>query len=265
MRKNILNKLLIVFCVAAVFGCKAKKQLVVRKPDSAVAVKPTVNPMLAKLEAIRSKQVTFNTFSGRAKTKLNIDGKSNDVTLNIRIQHGKKIWVSITALLGIEVARALITPDSIMVINRLQSVYFKKPFSFIHTYAGKQANYQTVESLLVGNAIAELLNENSKVEKSATGNTTINGSLQTLVYNLLVGPDMKVTKTSFANQAARQSLQVTNSQFINADNKIIPSQINIVSVVQNKSLEAELQYNRTEFNQVLEYPFSIPERFEPAN
>jgi hypothetical protein len=76
---------------------------------------------------------------------------------------------------------------------------------------------------------------------------------------------MKVTKTSFANQAARQSLQVTNSQFINADNKIIPSQINIVSVVQNKSLEAELQYNRTEFNQVLEYPFSIPERFEPAN
>ena len=264
MRKNILNKLLIVFCIAAIFGCKAKKQVIVRKADS-VAVKPTVNPALAKLEAIRSKQVTFNTFSGRAKTKLNIDGKSNDVTLNIRIQKGKKIWVSITALLGIEVARALITPDSVLVVNKLQSVYLKKPFSFIHTYAGKQANYETVESLLVGNAIKELLNENGKVETSASGNTTINGNLQNLVYNLLVGPDMKVTKTSFANAAARQSLQVTNSQFIDAEGRIVPSQINIVSNVQNRSIEAELQYNRTEFNRVLEYPFSIPGGFEPAN
>lgn len=264
MRRNILNKLLVVFCIAAIFGCKAKKQVIVRKADSAVTA-PTVNAALAKIQAIRSKQTNFNTFSGRAKTKLNIDGKSNDVTLNVRIQHGKKIWVSITALLGIEVARALITPDSILVINRLQSVYFKKPFSFIHTYAGKQANYQTVESLLVGNAIAELLNENSKIETAANGNTTINGSLQSLVYNLLVGPDMKVTKTSFANAAARQSLQVTNSQFVQADNRIIPSQINITSNVQNKSIQAELQYNRTEFDRVLEYPFSIPGGFEPAN
>jgi hypothetical protein len=264
MRRSILNKVLVVFCIAAIFGCKAKKQVIVRKADSAATV-PTVNVALAKIQAIRSKQTNFNTFSGRAKTKLNIDGKSNDVTLNVRIQHGKKIWVSITALLGIEVARALITPDSILVINRLQSVYFKKPFSFIHSYAGKQANYQTVESLLVGNAIAELLNENSKVETAANGNTTINGSLQSLVYNLLVGPDMKVTKTSFANSVARQSLQVTNSQFVQADNRIIPSQINITSNVQNKSIQAELQYNRTEFDRVLEYPFSIPGGFEPAN
>jgi hypothetical protein len=265
MRRNILNKLLIVFCVAAIFGCKAKKQLVVRKADSVAAVKPAVNPALAKIAAIKSKQVVFNTFSGRAKTKLTLDGKSNDVTLNIRIQHGKKIWVSVTALLGIEVARALITPDSIQIINRIQGVYIKKPFSYVYTYANREVNYLTVESLLVGNAINELLNENSKIETAVNGNTTISGSLQNLVYNLLVGSDFKVTRTSFANAAARQSLQVTNGQFIQADNRIIPSQISINSVVQNKSVQAELEYNRTEFNQVLDYQFSIPARFEPAN
>jgi hypothetical protein len=265
MRRNILNKLLIIFCVAALFGCKAKKQLVVRKADSAVAVKPAVNPALAKIAAIKSKQVVFNTFSGRAKTKLTLDGKSNDVTLNIRIQHGKKIWVSVTALLGIEVARALITPDSIQIINRIQGVYIKKPFSYVYTYANREVNYLTVESLLVGNAINELLNENSKIETAVNGNTTISGNLQNLVYNLLVGSDFKVTRTSFANAAARQSLQVTNGQFIQADNRIIPSQISINSVVQNKSVQAELEYNRTEFNQVLDYQFSIPARFEPAN
>ncbi|WP_345953545.1 DUF4292 domain-containing protein [Mucilaginibacter sp. PAMB04168] len=264
MRRNMLNKLLLTLCLAALFGCKAKKQLVVRKADSTVTAK-AVNPMLARLEAIRSKQTVFNTFSGRAKTKLTIDGKSNDVTLNIRIQHGKKIWVSITALLGIEVARAQITPDSVVVVNRLQRVYLKKPFSYINNYASRQVNYQTVESLLVGNAINELLSENGKIESAPGGGITITGNLNEIAYRLLVGIDSKVTQTSFANAPARQSLQVTNSQFIQADNKIIPSQINILSNVRDKSIEASLQYNRTEFNQPLEYPFSIPDGFEPAN
>jgi len=264
----MLNKLLIVFCIAAVFGCKAKKQLVVRKADSAVTA-PVENSALAvaraRVAAIKAKQVAFNTFSGRAKTRLNIDGKSNDVTMNIRIQHGKKIWVSITALLGIEVARALITPDSILVVNRLQGVYLKKPFTYIQAYSGKQVNYQAVESLLVGNAINELLNDDNKIVTTPDSSTTLSGNLQGLAYRLLAGIDSKVTRTYFANAAARQSLQVINSQFIQADNRIIPSQINIISHVQSKSIQAELQYNRTEFNQVLEYPFSIPERFEPAN
>lgn len=265
MRRNILNKLLIVLSVVALFGCKAKKQLVVRKADSTVTVAPTVNPALAKIAAVKEKQVAFNTFSGRAKTKLSIDGKSNDVTLNIRIQHTKKIWVSITAILGVEVARALITPDSIMVVNRLQGVYLKKPFSYIYNYASRQVNYQTVESLLVGNPIPELLNGNSKVTTGANGNTILSGNLQSIIYSLLIGPDYKVTQTSLTNASAGQSLQVSNSQFIQADKWIIPSQINITSTVKSRNIQAELQYNRTEFNQPLEYPFTIPDRFSPAN
>lgn len=267
MRKNILNKVLIVLSVAALYSCKAKKQLVTRTADSSATTVTTkaANPVVAKIDAIRAKQTTFTTFSGRAKTKLTIDGKSNDVTLNIRIQKGKKIWVSITALLGLEVARALITPDSIQVVNKFQSVYMKKPFSFIYNYASRQVNYQTVETLLVGNAINELLGENGQLQNGANGNSTINGNLQGLVYSLLIGPDQKVTQTSLTNAAARQSLQVGNSQFIEADNRIIPSHISITSAVANKNIQAELEYNRTEFNRPLDFPFSIPSGFSPAN
>ncbi|HTK20297.1 MAG TPA: DUF4292 domain-containing protein, partial [Mucilaginibacter sp.] len=116
MRRNTLNRLLVV-CICGsltVFGCKAKKQAVIAsKPVTTVPDKS-----LSKLDAIRSSQLSYNTFSGKAKTKLDINGSSNDVTLNIRIQKGKKIWVSVTAIAGIEVARALITPDSLLVINK---------------------------------------------------------------------------------------------------------------------------------------------------
>src|ERR1700733_14953394 len=116
MRRNISNKLLFLCCALAIVSCKAKKQLAATQGPSVtnpVVVKPVVS---SKLAEIKKNQADFTTFSGRAKTKLDINGNSNNVTLNIRIQKGQKIWVSITAIAGIEVARALITPDSLLVI-----------------------------------------------------------------------------------------------------------------------------------------------------
>ncbi|QJD96724.1 DUF4292 domain-containing protein [Mucilaginibacter robiniae] len=263
MKRNILNKLLIAACVVGMWGCKAKKQLVSR--PAAAPVTTAENSKVAKINAIRSRQVSYNTFSGKAKTKLNIDGKSNDVTLNIRIQHGQKIWVSITALIGIEVARAVITPDSIQVVNRLQSVYLKKPFSYIYTYASRQVNFNTVESLLVGNAIPELLNANASLEPTANGGLTIKGNLQGLLYSLMLGSDLKVNQTSLANQAANQSLQVSNSEFIQVTDRVMPSQIGIKSTVGRNNIQADLHYSRADFDQTLEYPFNIPDGYSPAH
>ncbi|HMG10245.1 MAG TPA: DUF4292 domain-containing protein [Mucilaginibacter sp.] len=261
MKKNILNKLLIACCLLAMVSCKARKHVIVsRKADS--AAKPLDN-VSSKLDAIRAKQVSFNTFAGRARTRLDINGNSNDVTLNIRIERDKKIWVSITAILGVEAARALITPDSILLINRLQGVYLRKPFSYVYKYASNQVNYKTLESLLIGNAIPELLNEKADVV-NADGNTTLSGSLQDLLYKLIVGADLKVTQTNLSNQNEGQSLQVVNNTFIQATNRIMPSEIDIASVVKDKKIQVNLHYTKADYDVQQEYPFSIPASYEAA-
>src|ERR1017187_7742142 len=130
------------------FSCKARKQLVVKQVPIDSTIKP-VDDKKIKLNAIQAGQTIFNSFSGKARTMLDINGNINDVTLNIRVKRDQKIWISITAIAGIEAARVLITPDSILIINRLQSVYVKQPFSYINTVAGNQVNYKTIESLLV--------------------------------------------------------------------------------------------------------------------
>jgi hypothetical protein len=262
---NSYIKLIAICCLLFVFSCKSRKQMLVKRvgADSAVAVK-TVDTKVAKLTAIRANQTNFSTFSGKAKTKLDISGSSNDVTLNIRIQKDKKIWVSVTAIAGIEVARAVITPDSIMLINRLQSLYVRKPFSYINKFAGKQVNYKTLESLLIGNAIPELLTEDSEF-LSSNGNTTLTGNLNDVVYKLILGPDMKATQTNLGNQSAAQTLQVTNSAFIQATNRVMPSQIDMASVVKDKKIQVNLHYTKADFDQPQEYPFSIPSRYQPAD
>ncbi|MES2266435.1 MAG: DUF4292 domain-containing protein [Bacteroidota bacterium] len=266
MRRNILNKIAVVFCLVALVACKSKKLVVVNRPTSAVdsAALNKENSIKARLAAIRSKQVSFNTFSGKAKTKLDINGNSNDVTLNIRVARDQKIWISVTAIIGIEVARAQITPDSIIVVNRLQSVYLKKPFSYVYTYASRQINFKTIQSLLVGNAMPELLNPAADFQTEGS-NTVLSGTLEDLLYKLLLGPDMKVTQTNLNNKFGGPSLQVVNSVFIQADNRVIPSQIDISSAAGDKKIKVNLRYTQAEFDKVLEYPFSIPKSYEPAN
>ncbi|RYG21494.1 MAG: DUF4292 domain-containing protein, partial [Chitinophagaceae bacterium] len=60
-----------------------------------------------------------------------VNGNENNVTMLIRIEKDKKIWVSVTAIAGIEVARAVITPDSLLLRDNLNKTYARKPFSYI--------------------------------------------------------------------------------------------------------------------------------------
>ena len=118
-------------------------------------------------------------------------------------------------------------------------------------YAGKEGTYSTwhVED-------ADF--------SSANGNTTLTGNLSEVLFKLILGPDMKATQTNLSNQAAAQTLQVTNSAFIQAANRVMPSQIDIASVVKDKKIQVNLHYTKTDFDLPLEFPFSIPSRYEPA-
>ena len=262
---SYLNMLLLC-CLLVIVSCKAKKQLAVNKPvvKDSIRTKGPDNTKADKLLAIKAAQSYFNTFSGRARTKLDINGNTNDVTLNIRIKSGQKIWVSITAIAGIEVARALITPDSILLMNKLQSLYVRQPFSYVYKFTGSQVNYKTVESLLFGNIMPELINRNADIQ-TAGDNTNISGTLQALVYKVMLNPAMKASQSNISNQAEQQSLQVNNSAFMQSGSKLVPSQIDISSMAKDQKIQVNLHYTKIDFDQPLEYPFSIPARYSPAN
>lgn len=260
MKENTFNKLLIVCCLLAMLGCHTRKKLL--KNPSAPVTTTTANTIEDKLNAIKAQQVNFNTFSGKAKTTLNINGDSHDVTLNIRINNNKEIWVSVTALLGIEAARAVITPDSILVLNKLQGLYVKKPFSYVYAFTNKQVDYAMLQALFTGNAIPKLLNDSVKYTAS-DDSVKLDGQLGNLVYQLLLGNGLKVARTHLVNDAESQSLQVSNS-FIVQNNQEVPSQIDIVSVAKSNKIEVNLHFVRVDYNQPQDYPFTIPASYQPA-
>jgi len=149
-------------------------------------------------------------------------------------------------------------------VRRLAGMTFLMIFSLISFRTEFcDFHYKTLESLLVGNVIPELVNENADL-KAGKDTTVLSGSLQELVYKVIIGADLKVDQTTLGNQSAGQSLQVANGAFILAANRAVPSQIDIASTAKNQKILINLHYIKVDFDQPQDYPFSIPSRYEPA-
>ncbi len=240
--------------LSLVIACKTKKNV-----SETIGVKETKEAKLS-LSNIIAKQANFKTFATKAKTTLNIDDKSNDVTLNIRIKKDEVIWVSITYFAGLEIARALITPDSIKIINRVQNQYSRKPFSFIHDYANKQIDFKTLQAIIIGNSIPFATTPQANITKE-NNETVLAGISEGLAYRSVFNTNYKVVKTSLADNGAQQNLELAYNTFENFSGINVPSIVKINSKAKQNKIQIDMEYSKTEFNTMQEFPFSVSKKF----
>jgi hypothetical protein len=260
MRRNTLNSFLLLICLSTAFGCKAKREII----RSAAAVKADKSSKAGKLLAITNSSLDYSSLSIKARADLNIDGNENDVSMNIRIRKGEAIWVFVTAFAGLEVARALITPDSVKILNKLENTYTRKPFSYIYNFANDQINFETLESIFAGNPQKEFVTGES--EMSIQGNQVIlAGMLESLAYSVRFNEMNKVVETRLRDEGAAQDLSVSYGDFIKNGGIFIPHTVNINSQVDGKNVVINLKYSRVDLNQAVDMPFSVPKKFTVKN
>ena len=73
-------------------------------------------------------------------------------TAYIRMKKDSAIWMSFKKF-SLEGARALITPDSIFVIDRLNGQYLAKPFSYIREEFHLPVGFEGLQAMLLGNPV----------------------------------------------------------------------------------------------------------------
>jgi hypothetical protein len=264
MRRNTLNSFLIITSLLMAVGCKPKKVIVdtppvVSAPD---VVKTDDKPQ--NLSLLKSKDLPFTTLSVKGKANLVLDGDEKDVTMAIRIQKDQKIWVSVTGIAGIEGIRALITPDSLLMLNRLQKTYVKKPFSFIYGFTNKQINFSLLQSIFSGNTISDFMTEKSALVQN-NGVWTLSGTLGDLSYNSIFNTLLKVSETTLNDAKAGQALKVTYGDYTPVNNALFPSSLKINSKSGAKKIDLSIEFNKIESNTALEYPFTVPKNYELIN
>jgi hypothetical protein len=264
MKRKILNKFILLALVSVALACKSKKAIVAPpaavKTDSVAFYKKAEN-----IKLLQSKDIVFNTLALKGKADLDMGGNSNSVTVNIRVQRDKKIWMSITALLGIEVARAVITPDSIMVLNRLQSTYIRKPFSYVYNYTSRQVTFQMLQDILSGNTIDTLLKPEAKLELNNKGVWRLSGNQTTLGFDVLFNTFQKSSEVNLNDARAGQALKVLYGSYQKVNQYLFPTTIQINSMSGTRRVNLNFDFSRVESNVPVDMSFTVPRRFELIN
>ena len=73
----------------------------------------------------------------------------------VRIRRDSAIWMSVSALLGMESVRALMTQDSVVVINKMAQTYLFEPISTVAKRIPIPATIQEAQALLLGDGTSD--------------------------------------------------------------------------------------------------------------
>ncbi len=224
----------------------------------------TVNSLdsIAGREIIKSQTIQYNTFSCKARMKYDANGNKQNFTTNFRLEKGKYIWASISGF-GIEIARAYITPDSVKAINRLDKTYYLYSYKDIQKIINVELDFNTLQDLIVGNAIYT----NGKIigvkEFGNITNININGKnfSNQLTYNRTTKKLNQIQVQTSRGISSTSLLAILTNYIL--DNNVMVSSDRTFFIQDIKgNVELNMDINKQSFNEVLEAPFSIPKNFK---
>ena len=74
----------------------------------------------------------------------------NNVSGMLRMRRDSALWISASAMLGMESVRTLITQDSVFLINRFDQTYLIEPYPVAAEKMHLPATFQEIQALLLG-------------------------------------------------------------------------------------------------------------------
>ncbi len=75
----------------------------------------------------------------------------DDLSGQMRMRKDSLVWLSVTASMGIEVARAKVSTDSVWIVNRLEKTYLAEPLDTLSTQLGMPLSLPLIQTLILDN------------------------------------------------------------------------------------------------------------------
>jgi hypothetical protein len=233
------------FSLLALVSCKSTRVV------TAVAAPPPAktDASLAILDSLRAHSFQFEWLSAKAKVQVNNKGEKTDFTAHLRMKKDSAIWISISPALGVEVARLLMTKDSIGVIDRLNKKRFTRGYDFFNAYTSLPVNFFEFQNLVTGDPLLlksgyEVRSRDSITEltlhHSATSDSLVISGNYLLLFQLIGD--------------STSTLSIQKSQF---DGQYQPSfSLERKMIIRHRGeMTIEISFNRIRLNEPVKFPF----------
>jgi hypothetical protein len=269
MNKLLWVKYLFLFLLFYSYGCKQNEEV--------SKVKIEHYPTRELIDSLSKNEFHFNSLSAKAEIEY-IDEKETSFKAHLRIQKDSVIWISITPVLGIEIARVMITQDSVMLMNRVKSEYFKGDFAYINKMFNVEFDYEMLQSLLIGNSLEFEQNEKLKTaidrktdryfigtEKKRKVKKDIRKEKEKIKEQsqaIWLAPiTFKIVELLVVDPNKDQSLNAVFSEHSILNNQLFPYKL-AFNIQSKKELKINVDYNKITLDKEQSYSFKIPSKYE---
>lgn len=262
-------------------SCKHKKKI--QKTQTEVVITDTLAGRCKldfKNSKALSKYVKENEFdfvwvTAKANVETLIDGKEESFDIRVNIRKDSAMLVTIQYLLGIQVAKILITKDSVLMVNYIQKNYFKGDFAYINDLLNADLDFNVLQAVLFGNS-AEFYEDDELKLKPVTDRENCHYLLSTerkrrlrrlqsggneqkkALQILTLNPDnYKIIKNEFSDPATNRSFIANYKNFTQKDSVYAPYHVDI-DIVAEKKASVKIDYVRIEKNKPQRLSLSVP-------
>lgn len=261
-----ISKYHVLLCAVAVWlalgSCHTLKKTT--KGTGSTASAPGANSLSPDviLSRLKENTIDYKTFSAKARLSYSTPKESQKgITTYIRMQKDSAIWISVRPVLGIELIRVLITPDSIKMIN-----FFKNTLTVAGTDSLQQVlhipyDFSMLQNLILGNPVLLSQPEDILQHGDTTAMTCRKGKI-TSSYKLLseqlvmqsnqLTIDQDTSQPLYSNQIFEDYSKIGNRLF---------STRRLLDVRAPQATHVELVFSRADFDEPLSLPFPQPSGF----
>lgn len=276
--------LVILFLLAFMLSCKTKKG--VQKTQ----VTQTVDTLQGKCRLLyktskmltknlKQKELAYRWIYAKADVQTLIDGEDQNLDVRIRGRKDSAIWIQIQAIGLIDVAKLLITRDSVKMVVYIKKQYFVGDFNYINQLLNADLDFDLLQAALFGNSadfddddtkmkpMADRENCNyklsterkRKLKRITAGQDSLKRSLQTMTLD----PEtFKITTNDFVDVTTNRKFSASYSKFVAVDSVFAPHHVDI-DITAEKKISLKINYVRIEINQPQKMPLNIPKNYDP--
>lgn len=142
MRK-FLNYVGLVFMMAVIFSCSSSRKM---------EKQPMIGGLTGKayIEKVIELSPEWKSLSGKVALNLDMGAqKATKVSATFRLKRDESIQLLVAPLLGFEVARLEISPEGVLVIDRMNKRYVQVSFDDVNRWAHTGLSYNIFQSLFL--------------------------------------------------------------------------------------------------------------------
>lgn len=204
-------------------------------------------------------EADFKTLTSRMRLKYQDEERSQSVTVSFRMEKDETIWMS-AQLLGIPLAKALITRDRVSYYEKIGKTYFDGDFSLLSKWLGTPLDFDKLQNLLIGQTIYDLREDKYILTESARGYQLEPANAMEAVKRMfLLDPQsFKATAQQLAQEAENRNVTVTYPKYQRVSGQTLPEEIRIVANESGAGTQIEISLRSVVFNEEVSFPFDIP-------